>query len=101
MVVREVSKVYELIKTHQPLFLLQPATTTTQMAQHLLSEALRALNIAMTKMQKQQEIPAAASPLPVVKPEPQLSSPTTSTSARSSKRKRYCVLYIILSPYHY
>jgi hypothetical protein len=37
MVVREVSKVYELIKTHQPLFLLQPATTTTQMAQHLLS----------------------------------------------------------------
>jgi hypothetical protein len=87
--VREVAKVYELIKTHQPLFLLQPAMTTHQMAQHLLSEALRALNIAlsaMTVMQKQQAIPAtASSPLPV-KP-----TTTSSTSARrSSKRKRYC-----------
>ena len=105
--VREVAKVYELIKTHQPLFRphhhgQQEPPPTTEMAQRLLSEALRALNIAlstMTMMQKQQEISGSTPNSPLaVKPEPQLSSPepadskggtTTSTSARSGKRRRY------------
>jgi hypothetical protein len=90
--VREVANVYELIKTHQPLFLLdhhqpQPAMTT-QMAQSLLGEALRALNIAISVM-KQIGNGTTASP----HVEPQLSSPSepadSKEATRSGKRRRY------------
>ncbi|GJN13957.1 hypothetical protein PR202_gb00720 [Eleusine coracana subsp. coracana] len=62
--VREVTRVYELIRTHQPLLLhdhhqgqQEPPSSTTQLVQRLLGEALRALNIALSvmKQQRQQE----------------------------------------------
>ncbi|KAL6640552.1 hypothetical protein ACP70R_021675 [Stipagrostis hirtigluma subsp. patula] len=101
--VREVAQVYELIKIHQPLLLLHcsssqpPSPATTQLAQTLLGEALRALNVALSVM-KQPPAAAAASPVtPSVKAEPQLSSPglaeaadseAITSTARRGKRRR-------------
>ncbi|GJN13958.1 hypothetical protein PR202_gb00721 [Eleusine coracana subsp. coracana] len=105
---REVAEVYELIKTHQPFLVVshlggmqEPPPATTKLAQSLLSEALRALNIALFVMNNQQQSSqesSTASPL-AVKAEPQLSPSSsataaadsngaTSTSARSGKRRR-------------
>ncbi|GJN07157.1 hypothetical protein PR202_ga24961 [Eleusine coracana subsp. coracana] len=102
--VREVAEVYELIKTHQPLLLLshlgqqEPPLAATKLAQSLLSEALRALNIALSVMNQQSQ-ESSASPV-AVKAEPQLSASssataaadsngaTTSPAARSGKRRR-------------
>ncbi|KAK3139186.1 hypothetical protein QOZ80_5AG0379180 [Eleusine coracana subsp. coracana] len=110
--VREVAEVYELIKTHQPLLVVshlggmqEPPPATTKLAQSLLSEALRALNIALSVMNNQQQSSqesSAASPL-AVKAEPELSPSSsataaadsngdTSTSARSGKRRRTSVI---------
>ncbi|XP_062204391.1 probable WRKY transcription factor 62 [Phragmites australis] len=98
--VREVAQVYELIKIHQPLLFLQyssqPPSTTTQLAQSLLSEALRALSVALSVMKQQQPGPAT----PSVKSEPQLSSPSPvaadpdaiTTTARRGKRRRSVIL---------
>jgi hypothetical protein len=101
--VREVARVYELIKTHQPLFLHhhhpqgqhKPPAMTTQMAQSLLGEALRALNIAISVMNHQQQdigngttaSPPAVQPSSPSEPANSKEEPT-STSARSAKRKR-------------
>ncbi|GJN28465.1 hypothetical protein PR202_gb16592 [Eleusine coracana subsp. coracana] len=52
--VREVTRVYEVIKTHKPLLLhdhhqgQQDLPSTTQLVQRLLGEALQALNIALS-----------------------------------------------------
>ncbi|KAL6871040.1 hypothetical protein ACP4OV_014888 [Aristida adscensionis] len=107
--VREVAHVYELIKVHQPLLMLQcsPSTThpsamaTARLAQSLLGEALRALNVALSVM-KQQPAAAAATPVTpgVVKADPHLSpaaSPAeaaadsdavATSTARRAKRRR-------------
>ncbi|KAK3118243.1 hypothetical protein QOZ80_9BG0696140 [Eleusine coracana subsp. coracana] len=95
--VREVTRVYEVIKTHKPLLLhdhhqgQQDLPSTTQLVQRLLGEALQALNIALSVMKQQQESSrAAASPL-AVKPVPQIADSNraeTRTWARSCKRRR-------------
>ncbi|RLM57773.1 putative WRKY transcription factor 54 [Panicum miliaceum] len=102
------AQVYERIKIQQPLLLLHcsslPPSATTQLAQSLLSEALRALNVALSVM-NQQPSPAPATPTSVVvKAEPQLlisSSPShgaapdpdeaITSTARRSKRRRTTV----------
>ncbi|TVU27269.1 EcWRKY-25, partial [Eragrostis curvula] len=105
--VSEVAKAYELIKTHQPLLLLHHhGQEPTKLAQNLLSEALRALNIALSVMkqpQKQHESSNA-----VASPQLSSSSPAsteaadskgaTSTSARrSGKRRRYLSIDVLVS----
>ena len=60
--VREVAQVYELIKLQQPLLLVNCSSSSppsTQLAQSLLSKALRALNVALSVMKQQQQQPAA------------------------------------------
>ncbi|KAL6905747.1 hypothetical protein ACP4OV_003348 [Aristida adscensionis] len=102
--VREVAQVYERIKIHQPLLLLldggSPSTAAQQLAQSLLGEALRALNVALSVMKQPAAAPAT---LAGVKAEPphQLSSPGglaagggggdyggDMSTARSAKRRR-------------
>uniref|UniRef100_A0A0E0MIX4 WRKY domain-containing protein n=1 Tax=Oryza punctata TaxID=4537 RepID=A0A0E0MIX4_ORYPU len=56
--VKEVAQVYELIKTHQPLLLLHD--NSQQLAYTLLTEAMRALNVALSVM-KHLPSPASAS----------------------------------------
>ncbi|CAD6258673.1 unnamed protein product [Miscanthus lutarioriparius] len=75
--VREVAQVHELIKLQQPLLLVNCSSSSppsTQLAQSLLSKALRALNVALSVM-KQQQPAAPVAPISVVKAEPQLSLP--------------------------
>ncbi|CAD6258692.1 unnamed protein product [Miscanthus lutarioriparius] len=85
--VREVAQVYELIKVQQPLLLLhsqQPPPSTTQLAQSLLSKALRALNVALSVMKQQQQPaagPPAVTPISVVKAKPHQFSPPSPASA--------------------
>ncbi|TVU50621.1 EcWRKY-17, partial [Eragrostis curvula] len=87
---REVAKAYERIKTHQPLLFLHHncchhGEELSKLAQNLLSEALRALNIALSAMKQQQESSSTtASPL-AVKAEPQLSSSSPASPAADSK----------------
>jgi hypothetical protein len=99
-------QVYERIKIQQPLLLVHcsslPPSATTQLAQSLLSEALRALNVALSVM-NQQPSPAPATPTSVVvKAERQLlssSSPSHGAApdpgeaipimARRGKRRRF------------
>jgi hypothetical protein len=103
--VREVAQVYELIKLHQPLLLLHsqqappPPPSTIQLAQNLLGQAQRALNVALSVMKHQQQQPAVASslvtPISVIKAEPHQLSPPSPASAdpeatRGAKRRR-CV----------
>ena len=96
--VREVAQVYELIKLQQPLLLVNCSSSSppsTQLAQSLLSKALRALNVALSVMKQQQQQPVVA-----VKAEPHLSRPSPvsadseaiapSTATRGAKRRR-CV----------
>ncbi|KAL6654608.1 hypothetical protein ACP70R_008073 [Stipagrostis hirtigluma subsp. patula] len=75
--VREVAQVYELIKINQPLLFThcssQPPSPATQLAQSLLGEALRALDIALSVM-KQPPAPSGAAA-------PQLSSPSSAAAA--------------------
>ncbi|CAD6255107.1 unnamed protein product [Miscanthus lutarioriparius] len=83
--VREVAQVYELIKLQQPPLLLhsqQPQPSTTQLAQSLLSKALRTLNVALSVM-KQQQQPAAPVTPTSVKAEPHQFSPPSPASADS------------------
>ena len=100
--VREVAQVYELIKLQQPLLLVNWSSSlppSTQLAQSLLSKALRALNVALSVM-KQQQPAAPVAPISVVKAEPQLSLPIPAsadsqaivpiTATRGAKRRR-CV----------
>ena len=100
--VREVAQVYELIKLQQPLLLVNWSSSlppSTQLAQSLLSKALRALNVALSVM-KQQQPAAPVAPISVVKAEPQLSPPIPAsadsqaivpiTATRGAKRRR-CV----------
>jgi len=99
--VREVAQVYELIKLQQPLLLNCSSSSppSTQLAQSLLSKALRALNVALSVM-KQQQPAAPVAPISVVKAEPQLSPPIPAsadsqaivpiTATRGAKRRR-CV----------
>ncbi|PAN41011.1 hypothetical protein PAHAL_8G009100 [Panicum hallii] len=106
--VEVVAQVYERIKIQQPLLLVHcsslPPSATTQLAQSLLSEALRALNVALSVM-NQQPSPAPATPTSVVvKAERQLlssSSPSHGaapdpgeaipSTARRGKRRRTTV----------
>ncbi|KAL6642019.1 hypothetical protein ACP70R_020200 [Stipagrostis hirtigluma subsp. patula] len=87
--VREVAQVYELIKIHQPLLLLhcsssQPPSPANQLAQTLLGEALRALNVALSVMKQPAASTATASPAtPRVKSEAQLSSSGLAEAADS------------------
>lgn len=104
--VREVAQVYELIKLHQPLLLLHsqqappPPPSTIQLAQNLLGQAQRALNVALSVMKHQQQQPAVASslvtPISVIKAEPHQLSPPSPASAdpeatRGAKRRRSSV----------
>ncbi|KAL5223436.1 hypothetical protein ABZP36_010075 [Zizania latifolia] len=86
--VREVAQAYELIKTHQPLLLLlqQPQ----QLAHSLLSQALRALNVALSVMKlhrpQQPPLPAAGAAVAAAvnngtKAEPSHPSPSASSPA--------------------
>ncbi|GJM88161.1 hypothetical protein PR202_ga04190 [Eleusine coracana subsp. coracana] len=100
--VREVTRVYELIRNHQPLLLhhqrqQEPPSSTTQLAQRLLGEALRALNIALSviKQQGQQDRSStvAASPLPQVlsSSSPASAAAGSNGAARSGKRRKPAV----------
>ncbi|KAG8093508.1 hypothetical protein GUJ93_ZPchr0012g21066 [Zizania palustris] len=81
--VREVAQAYELIKTHQPLLLLlqQPQ----QLAHSLLSQALRALNVALSVMKlrhrRPQQPPPAAAASNGTEAEPPHLSPSASSPA--------------------
>jgi len=104
--VREVAQVYELIKLQQPLLLNCSSSSppSTQLAQSLLSKALRALNVALSVMKQQQPAagPPAVTPISVVKAKPhQLSPPSPasadtqaaivpSTATRGAKRRCVC-----------
>ncbi|CAD6255106.1 unnamed protein product [Miscanthus lutarioriparius] len=97
--VREVAQVYELIKLQQPLLLNCSSSSppSTQLAQSLLSKALRALNVALSVMKQQQQ----QQPVVAVKAEPHLSPPSPasadseaiapSTATRGAKRRRSSV----------
>ncbi|KAF0916564.1 hypothetical protein E2562_007639 [Oryza meyeriana var. granulata] len=63
----EVAQVYELIKTHQPLLLLhhQPQ----QLAYSLLTQAMRALNVALSVMKHLPPASVAAVPVNMIKAE--------------------------------
>ncbi|KAL6905748.1 hypothetical protein ACP4OV_003349 [Aristida adscensionis] len=95
--VREVAQVYEFIKIHQPLLLLhgsgEQTAAAAQLAQSLLGEALRALNVALSVMKQ----PAPTVMIPSVNAdEPQVSSPRPAAAAaadseavtRRDKRRR-------------
>jgi hypothetical protein len=99
--VREVAQVYERIKIQQPLLLhCSSPPATTQLAHSLLSEALRALNLALSVMKQQQ--PAAptsvkAEPDQLLSPPPSPASANDSqaimvSTARSQAKRRRCVL---------
>ncbi|CAL4904555.1 unnamed protein product [Urochloa decumbens] len=90
--VAEVAQVYERIKIQQPLLQvhhqIQYSSSHQQLAQSLLSDALRALNVALSVMKQQQPSPAPATPPPitssvVVKAEPRGLSPRSPASADS------------------
>ncbi|RCV36826.1 hypothetical protein SETIT_8G013000v2 [Setaria italica] len=104
--VREVAQVYERIKIQHPLLLHYSSShhhqPTTQLAHNLLSDALRALNLALSVM-KQHPAAAAGSVTPriVQAAEPQISPPSpasadpqaiVTSTARSGKRRRSSVM---------
>jgi len=103
--VEVVAQVYERIKIQQPLLILHcsslPPSTTTQLTQTLLSEALRALNVALSVMkqqqQQQQSSSAPATPISIkaeppshggAAPDPEA---ITTSAARRGKRRRLVV----------
>ncbi|KAG2559666.1 probable WRKY transcription factor 70 [Panicum virgatum] len=95
--VEVVAQVYERIKIQQPLLILHcPPSTTTQLAQTLLSEALRALNVALSVMKQQQQQSSSAPATPIsIKAEPPShggAAPDpeaiTTSAARRGKRRR-------------
>jgi hypothetical protein len=103
--VREVAQVYERIKIQQPLLLhCSSPPATTQLAHSLLSEALRALNLALSVMKQQQQQQQPAAPTSVKAEPDQLLSPPPSpasandsqaimvSTARSQAKRRRCVL---------
>ncbi|CAL4911934.1 unnamed protein product [Urochloa decumbens] len=90
--VAEVAQVYERIKIQQQPLLFEfhhHSSSHHQLAQSLLTDALRALNVALSVMkQQQQPSPAPATPPPitssvVVKAEPRGLSPRSPASADS------------------
>jgi hypothetical protein len=100
--VREVAQVYELIKLHQPLLLLHsqqappPPPSTIQLAQNLLGQAQRALNVALSVMKQPAVASSPVTPISVIKAEPHQLSPPSPASAdpeatRGAKRRRYGV----------
>ena len=99
-----VAQVYERIKIQQPLLILHcsslPPSTTTQLTQTLLSEALRALNVALSVMKQQQQQQSSSAPAtPIsIKAEPPShggAAPDpeaiTTSAARRGKRRRLVV----------
>ena len=96
--VEVVAQVYERIKIQQPLLILHSPSTTTQLAQTLLSEALRALNVALSVMKQQQQSSSApAAPISIkaeppshggAAPDPEAK---TTSAARRGKRRRLVV----------
>ncbi|CAO2143068.1 unnamed protein product [Urochloa humidicola] len=80
--VAEVAQVYERIKIQQ-----FQCSSNHQLAQSLLSDALRALNVALSVMKQQQPALPAASPVAnaVVKAEPLGLSPPTSPASADSQ----------------
>ncbi|CAO2147436.1 unnamed protein product [Urochloa humidicola] len=80
--VAEVAQVYERIKIQQ-----FQCSSNHQLAQSLLSDALRALNVALSVMKQQQPALPAASPVAsaVVKAEPRGLSPPTSPASADSQ----------------
>jgi len=99
--VEVVAQVYERIKIQQPLLILHcsslPPSTTTQLTQTLLSEALRALNVALSVMKQQQSSSAPATPISIkaeppshggAAPDPEA---ITTSAARRGKRRRLVV----------
>ncbi|XP_006663747.2 probable WRKY transcription factor 53 [Oryza brachyantha] len=81
---KEVAQVYELIKTHQPLLLLHHNSQQQQqqLAYSLLTEAMRALNVALSVMKHLPSSPApAAIPVNMIKPEVTPASSSTATAA--------------------
>ena len=102
--VEVVAQVYERIKIQQPLLILHcsslPPSTTTQLTQTLLSEALRALNVALSVMKQQQQQQSSSAPAtPIsIKAEPPShggAAPDpeaiTTSAARRGKRRRSVV----------
>ena len=102
--VEVVAQVYERIKIQQPLLILHcsslPPSTTTQLTQTLLSEALRALNVALSVMKQQQQQQSSSAPAtPIsIKAEPPShggAAPDpeaiTTSAARRGKRRRLVV----------
>ncbi|CAL4995898.1 unnamed protein product [Urochloa decumbens] len=87
--VAEVAEVYERIKIQQPLLFEfhHHSSSHQQLAQSLLSDALRALNVALSVMKQQQPSPAPAvipiTSVVVVKAEPRGLSPRSPASADS------------------
>jgi len=105
--VEVVAQVYERIKIQQPLLILHcsslPPSTTTQLTQTLLSEALRALNVALSVMKQQQQQQQQSSSAPAtpisIKAEPPshggaapcYPEAITTSAARRGKRRRLVV----------
>ena len=102
--VEVVAQVYERIKIQQPFLLrhcssLPPSTATQQLAQTLLSEALRALNVALSVMKQQHQQSSAAPATPSIKAEPPshggaapcYPEAITTSAARRGKRRRLVV----------
>jgi len=100
--VEVVAQVYERIKIQQPLLIVHcsslPPSTTTQLTQTLLSEALRALNVALSVMKQQQQSSSAPAAPISIKAEPPshggaASDPEaiTTSAARRGKRRRLVV----------
>ncbi|XP_039775443.1 probable WRKY transcription factor 62 [Panicum virgatum] len=98
--VEEVAQVYERIKIQQPFLLrhcssLPPSTATQQLAQ-THSEALRALNVALSVMKQQHQQSSAAPATPSIKAEPPshggaapcYPEAITTSAARRGKRRR-------------
>ena len=98
--VEVVAQVYERIKIQQPLLILHSPSTTTQLAQTLLSEALRALNVALSVMKQQQQQQSSSAPATPISikaeppnhggaaPDPEAK---TTSAARRGKRRRLVV----------
>ncbi|RCV36234.1 hypothetical protein SETIT_7G302000v2 [Setaria italica] len=103
--VREVAQVYERIKIQHPLLLHYYSShhhqPTTQLAHNLLSDALRALNLALSVMKQHPAAAGSVTPRIVKAAEPQISPPSAASAdsqaivtstARSGKRRRSSVM---------
>jgi hypothetical protein len=77
--VKEVAQVYERIKAQHPLLLLHVSSSSQSLllAQSLLGDALRALNVALSVMKQQPPPPAAAAAAGGAGPAPATTTPTS------------------------